>query len=249
MWQATTANTQSSPQRAKDRRLPQCHAPRLLTKKRHLGEPTGYGNLSDAALLGLIVSGDERALGAVYDRYGKPAYGLAYRLLRNATLAEDAVQETFLDIWRSAATFMPERGSARTWILTLAHRRTIDLLRHEERRRSESTYNTPDPVGDDSHAVVCNRALRGHVQNALKRLPDEQRTVLELAYYVGLTQTEIAERLGDPLGTVKSRTFHGLTRLRDLLADTGSTAQRSAHAGAPVDLKATIPSVDVGRQP
>ena len=247
MWQDAPDPTQSSPRRAKDRQLQHGHAPRLLAKLRQLSEPARYANLSDGTLLGLTASGDERALEAVYDRYGGPAYGLAYRLLRNATLAEDAVQETFLGIWRSAATFMPERGSARTWILTLAHRRTIDLLRREERRRSGSTYDTPDPVGEDSHEVACDRALRKHVQSALKRLPDEQRTVLELAYYGGFTQTEIAERLGDPLGTVKSRTFHGLTRLRALLADTGSTAQRSARVGAPVGKKATMPSLDVVR--
>ena len=166
MWQATPDPPQSSPRRAKDRRLQQGHAPRLLAKLRQLSEPARYANLSDGALLGLTASGDERALEAVYDRYGGHAYGLAYRLLRNATLAEDAVQETFLGIWRSAATFMPERGSARTWILTLTHRRTIDVLRREERRRSGSTYDTPDPVGEDSHELACNRALRKHARDS-----------------------------------------------------------------------------------
>lgn len=247
MWQSATVSAQPSLRLAKDRRFPQCRAPRLLTKMRHLGEPRSYANLSDEALLALTASGDERALEAVYDRYGRCAYGLAYRLLRNATLAEDAVQEAFLGIWRSAATFMPERGSGRTWILTLAHRRTIDLLRHEERRRSGSIYDTADPVGEDSHAVDCDRALRKHVQSALKRLPDDQRRVLELAYYAGFTQTEIAERLGEPLGTVKSRTFNGLTRLRALLADTASPVQRSARIAAPVGLKAARAAADVAR--
>lgn len=233
MWQSATDSAQSNLRPAKDRRLRECRAPRQLTKLRQVGEPTGYAKLSDEELLGLTTSGDERALEAIYDRYGRLAYGLAYRLLRNVTLAEDAVQETFLGIWRSAATFMPERGSARTWILTLTHRRTIDLLRREERRRSGSSYDTPDPVGEDSHEVACNRALRKHVQSALKRLPDDQRRVLELAYYVGFTQTEIAERLGEPLGTIKSRTFHGLTRLRALLADTAAPAQRPARVAGP----------------
>jgi len=180
-----------------------------------------HAHLSDEALVALVARGDEDALAELYDRVGRVAYGLALRVLRDDRHAEDAVQEAFLQVWRSAATFRAERAKASTWILTLVHRRAVDLVRREERRQA-------DPLTDDSAAGVAPeeteeaawlRFERERVQSALRQLPDVQREALELAYYGGFSQSELAERLGVPLGTIKSRMFAGLARLRELLDD------------------------------
>ena len=180
-----------------------------------------HAHLSDEALVALVARGDEDALAELYDRVGRVAYGLALRVLRDERHAEDAVQEAFLQVWRSAATFRAERAKASTWILTLVHRRAVDLVRREERRQA-------DPLTDDSPAGVAPeeteeaawlRFERERVQAALKQLPDVQREALELAYYGGFSQSELAERLGVPLGTIKSRMFAGLARMRETLGD------------------------------
>jgi RNA polymerase sigma factor (sigma-70 family) len=178
-------------------------------------------HLSDEALVALLERGQEDALAELYDRYGHIAYSLAYRMLRNETLAEDAVQEAFLTIWRNAARFLPERAKASTWLLTIVHRRAVDLVRREERRRTEPLAPEAEAASAEGSAadVAWLRLQRERVQDALRRLPDEQREALELAYYGGFTQSELAERLGQPLGTIKSRMFAGLARLRELLGD------------------------------
>jgi RNA polymerase sigma-70 factor (ECF subfamily) len=184
--------------------------------------------LPDDALISLVARSDTTALGALYDRYGRIAYGLALRVLRDPTLAEDAVQDAFLAIWRSAGGFDPRRASARTWLLTLVHRRAVDLVRREECRRRgapESPEQLGAPATDEEAAV---RAQRRSVQQALAQLPHEQRELLELAYYGGFTQSELARRLGLPLGTIKSRMFTGLGRLRELLPDPADVERRSA---------------------
>jgi RNA polymerase sigma-70 factor, ECF subfamily len=178
-----------------------------------------HAHLSDEALVALVARGDEDALAELYDRVGRIAYGLALRILRDERHAEDAVQEAFLQVSRSAATFRPERAKASTWVLTLVHRRAVDLVRREERRQA-------DPLTDDAAALEAAeqtdeaawlRFERERVQTALKQLPDLQREALELSYYGGFSQSELAERLGVPLGTIKSRMFSGLARLRELL--------------------------------
>jgi RNA polymerase sigma-70 factor (ECF subfamily) len=184
-----------------------------------------HAHLSDEALVALVARGDESALAELYDRVGRVAYGLAFRVLRDERLAEDAVQEGFLALWRTAAAFRAERAKASTWILTLVHRRAVDLVRREERRRT-------DPIGEEvaAHAdetetteeAAWLRFERERVQAALGELPDVQREAIELAYYGGFSQSELAERLGVPLGTIKSRMFAGLARLRELLDDTAS---------------------------
>jgi RNA polymerase sigma factor (sigma-70 family) len=178
-------------------------------------------HLSDEALIALLERGEEDALAELYDRYGQVAYSLAYRMLRNETLAEDAVQEAFLTVWRNAARFVPERAKASTWLLTIVHRRAVDLVRREERRRTEPFADGAEPASAEGSAAdeAWLRLQRERVQEALRHLPDEQREALELAYYGGFTQSELAERLGQPLGTIKSRMFAGLARLRDLLSD------------------------------
>jgi RNA polymerase sigma factor (sigma-70 family) len=183
--------------------------------RRHLA------HLSDEALVALVARGDESALAELYDRCGRMAYGLAFRIVRDDRLAEDAVQEAFMSVWRTAASFRAERAKASTWILTLVHRRAVDLVRREERRRA-------DPLDDTARDAATSASAedsawlgfeRERVQSALRNLPDNQREALELAYYGGYSQSELAERLGVPLGTIKSRMFAGLTRMRELLAD------------------------------
>jgi len=179
-----------------------------------------HAHLSDEALVALVARSDEGALGELYDRYGRVAYGLARRVLRDTALAEDAVQEAFLVVWRSAGRFVPERAQARTWLLTIVHRRAVDLVRREERRRAEPLAGAPaeEPAGDPSEGAWLSLE-RDRVRDALGKLPDQQREALELAYYGGFTQSELAERLGEPLGTIKSRMFNGLARLRELLGE------------------------------
>jgi RNA polymerase sigma-70 factor (ECF subfamily) len=177
--------------------------------------------LSDEAVLARVAHSDEAALAELYDRYGRIAYSLALRVVRDRSLAEDVVQEAFLSAWRTAAGFRAERGKASTWLLTLVHRRAVDLIRREERRRGEPLPEDDTPHGETIDEAVWVREQRRVVQNALAQLPPEQREALELAYFGGYTQSELAERLGQPLGTIKSRMFTGLRRLRDLLADAG----------------------------
>jgi RNA polymerase sigma factor (sigma-70 family) len=177
-----------------------------------------FAHLSDEALVALVVRADDGALAELYERYGRTAYSLALRMLRDPSLAEDAVQEAFLSVWRTAARFVPERSKASTWILTLVHHRAVDLVRREERRRAESLEVAPEEVDTAAEEAVWRRLERERVQAALRTLPDQQREALELAYYGGFTQAELADRLGEPLGTIKSRMFTGLSRLRDVLA-------------------------------
>jgi len=176
---------------------------------------------TDEELVEAVAGADEDALGELYDRFGKVAYGLAYKILQDASLAEDAVQEAFLQIWRGAGSYRPERAKASTWLLTFVHRRAVDLVRREQKRRTSPVVGEPqssDPGADEAAIATSRREI---VQDALRRLPAEQREPIELAYYAGLTQTELAERLDQPLGTIKSRMFSGLQRLRVLLAEAG----------------------------
>ena len=199
--------------------LPASHPasfPRAAMRKQH-------AHLSDEALVALVARGDESALGELYDRVGRVAYGLAFRVLRDDRLAEDAVQEGFLAVWRTAGAFRAERAKASTWILTLVHRRAVDLVRREERRRAEPLPDDasaqPGPASESTEEAAWLRYERERMQAALAALPDAQREAIELAYYGGFSQSELAERLGVPLGTIKSRMFAGLARLRELLDD------------------------------
>jgi RNA polymerase sigma factor (sigma-70 family) len=183
-------------------------------------------HLSDEALVALVARGDEGALAELYDRFGRVAYGLALRVLRDATLAEDAVQEGFLALWRSAGRFVAERAKASTWILTLVHRRAVDLVRKEQVRRAEPLERSPLEGAETTEEQAWLRLRRARVREALRRLPDQQREALELAYFGGFTQSELADRLGEPLGTIKSRMFTGLARLRELLAEAEPEEER-----------------------
>ena len=176
---------------------------------------------TDEELVEAVARADEDALGELYDRFGRVAYGLAYKILQDATLAEDAVQEAFLQIWRGAGSYRPERAKASTWLLTFVHRRAVDVVRREQRRRVVQLDPMLEPSGTGADEEVVARSRREIVQDALRRLPAEQRQAIELAYYGGLTQSELATKLDLPLGTIKSRMFTGLQRLRVLLVESG----------------------------
>src|SRR5205814_7419511 len=152
------------------------------------GMDRDLAHLTDEAVLSLVASSDDNALAELYDRFGGIAYGLALRILRDESLAQDAVQEAFLGVWRTADRFLAERASASTWILTLVHRRAVDLVRREDRRRGDPLERAPEPAAretvDEEAAVRFQRRV---VQEALRQLTPEQREALELGYYGGLT--------------------------------------------------------------
>jgi RNA polymerase sigma-70 factor (ECF subfamily) len=182
-------------------------------------EAAGVREAEAEALVADVAAGREQGLAGLYDLYGRRAYGLALRVLRDETLAENAVQDAFLTVWRSAARYRPERGAPGTWILTIVHRRAVDIVRREQRRRTDPIEAYEQAIGDATAETGLARAEGGRVRRALAQLDLEQRRLLELAYYGGRTQSEIAVELDLPLGTIKSRTFKALSRLRSLLDD------------------------------
>lgn len=167
----------------------------------------------DRRLLGQIAKADLRAFDSFYTRHSATAYGLALRIVKDTRHAEDAVQEAFLDIWRNAGRFDACRGSAMTWLLTLVHRRAVDVVRRQERHRHEQ-LDEPDQQFDDDSSFAAVDSSPQAVRALLAALPKRDRQLLVWAHYEGLTQTEIADRAGVPLGTIKSRMFNAYKALR-----------------------------------
>jgi RNA polymerase sigma-70 factor, ECF subfamily len=172
----------------------------------------------DRDLLSLMARGDESAFREFYGRHANAALALAFRVLRDRALAEDAVQEAFLAAWRQAGGYREERARPVSWLLTFVHRRAVDQVRRQQRQSADSLE--PDA---SSEAIAEDEALTGMptgawIRAGLDRLSAQHREVLELAYFAGLTQTEIAEHLQTPLGTIKSRTSTALQRLNTALA-------------------------------
>lgn len=177
-------------------------------------------------LVAAMAEGDEHALGQLYDLHGPLAYGLAYRMLGNPADAEEVVADAFAYVWRTASTFDRSRGSVRSWIVTVVRSRALDRLRSAKRAahalRRATTLNdgelvvpiAPDRAPDRAAEEGETRQL---VAQSLAGLPEAQRRVIELAYFQGLSQSEIASRLNEPLGTVKTRMRAGLTKLREVL--------------------------------
>ncbi|MEX2080756.1 MAG: sigma-70 family RNA polymerase sigma factor [Dehalococcoidia bacterium] len=175
-------------------------------------------------LLESIRAGDPDALGTLYDLVGKRAYGLAFRVLRDAGSAEDAVQEAFLAVWRSADRLDGARGRLTSYVLTVVHRRAIDQARARQGRMARTATADPDdpePATEDFVGAVLAAEDAGAIRRALEGLPPDQRQAIEMAYFEGLTYPEIAEALGAPLGTIKSRLRLGLGKLRTVLESQG----------------------------
>jgi RNA polymerase sigma-70 factor (ECF subfamily) len=177
------------------------------------------GDPSDESLIEAIHKRDIAALEALYDRHRVLAYSLALRILSSPSDAEDIVQESFLNVWRSAGTFRADRSSARSWLLSIVHHRCVDKLRGRQNRIQPVALaegmDLPDST-DVWEEVMAN--LTGQdVRSALEQLPIEQREAIELAYFKGYTQNEIAREVNVPLGTVKGRMRIGLHKLKDLL--------------------------------
>ena len=173
---------------------------------------------TDAELIGLVAHGDHRAFEELHRRYARPVLGIALRRIGDRGRAEDATQDTFASLWRSAGRFDPTRGKATSWLFTVARNAIIDGLR----RRPEATVESPPDVaepGPGPDDAAESEWVTWRVHRALETLPDHERTLVELAYWSGLSQSEIADHLEIPLGTVKTRTRSALSRLADELGD------------------------------
>jgi RNA polymerase sigma factor (sigma-70 family) len=183
----------------------------------------GEDRAPDTALVARIAAGDARGLDDLYQRYGRPAYSLARRICADEGLAEDVVQEVFLALWRDPGRFDAARGAVASWLMTLVHHKAVDAVRREAtRRRHHPPTDSPDEgvaaTGPSASRLALGSVIGEQVRTALGRLPHDQRTALGLAYYGGYTQREVASLTGVPIGTVKSRMFAGVARLRVLLA-------------------------------
>jgi RNA polymerase sigma-70 factor (ECF subfamily) len=176
---------------------------------------------NDVELLKAIAGGDETALAQIYDRYRVILFGLLMRILNNREEAEDVLQEVFLQVWRRAADFDEKRGRPFTWLVTVARSRGIDRLRNLAARERVAIAGAREEseVVSDAATDAFRSEQRGLVSTALQQLPEEQQRPLMLAYFDGLTQSEIATRLDAPLGTVKTRMRTGMMKLRELLAN------------------------------
>ena len=178
---------------------------------------------SDAQLVTLIARYREVALAEVYRRHGGAVFGLARRVLNNTTEAEDVTQEVFLRLWNQPERFDPTRGSLRSYLLTQSHARAVDAIRslNARRLREVKDANRTASAGYDLQHEVWDLSLADNLQRALSGLPEEERQVIELAYFEGLTYVKVAEVLGQPEGTVKSRIRNGMRRMRTVLVDAG----------------------------
>ncbi len=183
--------------------------------------------LRDEELLVLMAQGDQQALGALYDRYGRLVFSIALRIVGDRLSAEEVTQDVFQIVWQQVATFRPAAGSVSGWMVGITRHRAIDEIRsrrHKSRQREVSADEGPQEALTDSGNLEQQVVNRGDVRAALEELPSAQRQAIELAYYGGLTCTEIASSLGTSVGTVKTRLRLGLVKLRAALlpgAETG----------------------------
>ena len=175
------------------------------------------GELSDADLIQRVGRGDDGAFDTLYRRYARPVFALALRRLGDRGRAEDAVQETFTSVWRSARTYRPERGAGAPWLYAVARNAIVDRSRLRSEPAAEPLERPSPEPGPDERAEADWTAWRVH--RAFEELPEHERAVIELAYWGEMSQSEVAEFLGIPLGTVKTRTRSGLSRLAGLLED------------------------------
>jgi RNA polymerase sigma factor (sigma-70 family) len=181
----------------------------------------------DGALVTLVADGNQDALGTLHQRHGTACYRLAWRITANVTLAEDAVQEAFVGVWKAPGSYLGGRGSVRSWLLGLTHHKAVDLVRREtaeqRRQRAQAAQQAfSPPASEDPASAAWSQMQAVEVRSALMDLPEVQRQALTLAYFGGYTQRQIAELTGVPLGTVKTRMFSAMRRLRLRLAPLAS---------------------------
>ncbi len=188
---------------------------------------SGYEELGDEELMRRLSYRDNQALGVIFDRYGDLVYSTALRVLRDPHMAQDISQEIFIRLWRKPQSYVAERGRFLTWLISVTRNRAVDELRSRGRRQRHETASPEEqerefPSGDSNDpALSAQLAEQARVvRSALAELPREQREVIELAYFGGLTQQEISDRLAQPLGTVKTRIRLGMQKLRAALAPT-----------------------------
>jgi RNA polymerase sigma-70 factor, ECF subfamily len=177
-----------------------------------------YLILADEDLISLVEAADAEAFATLYDRHSRAAFSLAYRMMGERQASEDLAQDAFLKVWRNASSYRADRGSVRTWILSIVHNRGIDQIRSQaSRRRTQEQIEASAPRSQPSEAFAetLRNSQRDQVREALDTLPPEQLKILELAYFSGYTHVEISDLLGLPLGTVKGRMRLGLKKIRD----------------------------------
>jgi len=190
----------------------------MPSKTRAAGKGGRYSRLADEDLMSLVAAGDAGAFAVLYDRHSRAAHSLAYRMTGERRAAEDLAQDAFLKAWRSAGSYRARRGGARAWLLSVVRNRGVDLLRASaSRRRTRQKAEAEAPRSQPSEAFpeAWRNTRRERVREALGGIPREQREVLALLHFRGLTQAEVSERLGLPLGTVKGRARLALRKLRD----------------------------------
>jgi RNA polymerase sigma-70 factor (ECF subfamily) len=182
-----------------------------------------YQGLTDLELLEHISNQDRDALETLYERYGRRVFSLAVRILSDSVSAEEVTQDVFMSVWRRGATYVSKKGKFTTWLFSIAHNRTIDELRKRRRDRSRTNDDIDDHLNLESSDVspadaTVAQSEYAKIRAAMEKLPDEQKNVVELSYFKGLTQTEIADKTGQPLGTVKTRMRLALKKLRKALS-------------------------------
>jgi RNA polymerase sigma-70 factor (ECF subfamily) len=190
--------------------------------------------LADENLISFVGKGDAEAFTTLYDRHSHAAFSLAYRVMGERQAAEDLVQDTFLKLWRSATSYRPERGSVRTWLLSIVRNRGIDQIRSQaSRRRTQETFEASAPRSQPSEAFAetLRNSQRNQVREALDTLPPEQLKILELAYFSGYTHVLISELVDVPLGTMKRRMRLGLKKMRDYFDHPKLTRRQEARPG------------------
>jgi RNA polymerase sigma-70 factor (ECF subfamily) len=185
-------------------------------------QTTDIHRLADEELMMLLRDGNPAAFEAIYDRHGRAAFSVAYRMVGDRNVAEDITQEAFLSMWRSRVRFDRERGSVRAWVLGIVHHRAIDALRrntaHDRRRASAEGLEERQEAPERTDVEVARREEAREVREAMETLPEQQLEVVRLAYFGGFTHTQIAQMLNMPIGTVKGRMRLGLEKLRRALA-------------------------------
>jgi RNA polymerase sigma-70 factor (ECF subfamily) len=193
-----------------------------------------YLILADEDLISLVEAADAEAFATLYDRHSRAAFSLAYRMMGERQASEDLAQDAFLKVWRSASSYRAERGSVRTWILSIVHNRGIDQIRSQaSRRRTQERIEASAPRSQPSEAFTetWRNSQRDQVREALNTLPPEQLKILELAYFSGYTHAEISELVDVPLGTMEGRMRLGLKKMRDYFDHPKLTRRQEARPG------------------